>query len=66
MKNRIAIGLMMFVSLHAANAQTSFGRTAGLFGVSEIGSAQYTIPVRTPPGLLREPLDARSDDGITT
>src|SRR5580692_2051648 len=51
MKNRIAIGLMMFAaSLHGANAQSSFGRTPGKFAVSQIGTPQYSIPIWTPPG----------------
>src|SRR3984957_9506640 len=27
-----------------------FGRTVGSFGVSQIGSAQYSIPIWAPPG----------------
>jgi hypothetical protein len=37
-------------SLHAAHAQSSFGRTAGHFGVSASGSAQYSIPIWAAPG----------------
>src|SRR5258708_3877612 len=29
---------------------SSFGRTPGKFGVSSIGSAQYSIPIWAPPG----------------
>src|ERR1700722_10757141 len=51
MKSRVVFGLIVFLaSLHAANAQSSFGRTAGKFDVSQIGNAQYSIPLWTPPG----------------
>ena len=51
MKSRIAFGLIIFLaSVQAAHAQSSFGRTAGKFGVSAIGSAQYQIPIWAPPG----------------
>jgi|ERR1700723_501493 len=51
MKNRFAFGLIVLLASHqAANAQSSFGRTPGKFGVSSIGTAQYTIPIWTPPG----------------
>jgi hypothetical protein len=51
MKSRVALGAIVCLTyLHAANAQSSFGRTVGSFGVSQIGSAQYSIPIWAPPG----------------
>jgi RHS repeat-associated protein len=41
--------LLSLVSVHTVDA-SSFGRTAGQFGVSAIGSAQYSVPIWTPPG----------------
>jgi RHS repeat-associated protein len=50
MTSRITIVLILLVaSIQTANAQ-SFGRTAGKFGVSAIGSTQYSIPIWVPPG----------------
>jgi RHS repeat-associated protein len=51
MKNLFSVGLLVSVAvLQPANAQTSFGRTPGHFGVSQVGSAQYSIPIWAPPG----------------
>jgi RHS repeat-associated protein len=49
MISRITIVLILLVSpFQTANA--SFGRTAGQFGVSSSGTAQYSIPIWAPPG----------------
>ncbi|HEX3912076.1 MAG TPA: FG-GAP-like repeat-containing protein [Steroidobacteraceae bacterium] len=51
MTSRIALGLIVFLcSLHVAEAQSSFGRTKGQFAVSSSGSAQYSVPIKVPPG----------------
>jgi hypothetical protein len=51
MTRKIVFGLIASLTfLHAAQAQSSFGRTPGRFNVSAIGSAQYSIPIWTPPG----------------
>jgi hypothetical protein len=48
---RITIALVLFGgALQAAQAQ-SFGRTPGQFNVSNVGSAVYSIPIFTPPGI---------------
>jgi hypothetical protein len=50
MIRRIALVVLLSVlSLRMVDA-SSFGRTPGNFGVSPIGSAQYSIPIWTPPG----------------
>jgi hypothetical protein len=51
MKIWLPIALIIVVgSFQSANAQASFGRTAGQFGVSQTGSARYSIPIWAPPG----------------
>jgi RHS repeat-associated protein len=50
MISRIAITLVLIcLSIQAVDA-SSFGRTTGKFGVSQVGTAQYAIPIWTPPG----------------
>src|SRR5258708_1644275 len=50
MIRRIAlVALLSVLSVRIVDA-SSFGRTPGKFGVSPIGSAQYWIPIWTPPG----------------
>jgi RHS repeat-associated protein len=51
MISRITLALVLFgASFQAAQAQ-SFGRTPGQFSVSNVGSAVYSIPIFTPPGI---------------
>jgi hypothetical protein len=50
MITRIAVTLVLLVASIQSTSASSFGRTSGHFGVSAIGSAQYTIPIWTPPG----------------
>jgi RHS repeat-associated protein len=50
MISRIAITLVLIsLSIQTVDA-ASFGRTSGKFAVSQIGTAQYSIPIWTPPG----------------
>jgi RHS repeat-associated protein len=50
MIRRVAIvALLSVLSVRIVDA-SSFGRTPGKFGVSPIGSAQYSIPIGVPPG----------------
>jgi len=49
MIRRVAFVLLSVLSVQVVDA-SSFGRTAGKFGVSANGSAQYSIPIWTPPG----------------
>ena len=52
MKIRLAIALVaMMVSGLSMSAFGAFGRTQGQFAVSQMGSAQYSIPIWTPPGI---------------
>jgi hypothetical protein len=50
---RITIALLALTgwSLQAAQAQTAIARTVGQGTVSPTGSAQYSIPLWTPPGI---------------
>jgi RHS repeat-associated protein len=71
MKSRWIFGLIVsLASVHAANAQNSFGRTLGHFAVSSTGSGQYTIPFPIPrgPGGVQPNISLRYDsqlgDGI--
>jgi RHS repeat-associated protein len=43
--------LTVSLSLLGPHAFAAEGRTVGHFGVSRVGSAQYTIPIWTPPGI---------------
>jgi RHS repeat-associated protein len=50
MIRRVAlVALLSVLSVRIVDA-SSFGRTPGKFGVSPIGSAQYSIPIWAPPG----------------
>jgi RHS repeat-associated protein len=50
MIRRVAlVALLSVLSVRFVDA-SSFGRTAGQFGVSPVGSAQYSIPIWAPPG----------------
>ena len=50
MINRIFFALLVSIVCVSGTEASSFGRTAGQFGVSATGSAQYSIPIWTPPG----------------
>jgi RHS repeat-associated protein len=71
MVNRLPIVLTSIVAfVLSANALAAVGRTPGQFGVSATGSAQYTIPIWTPPGVrgvqphLALVYDSQSPHGI--
>jgi RHS repeat-associated protein len=52
MTSRLSIAIVTCaLALMCGVAQAAAGRTAGQFGVSSVGSAQYTIPIWTPPGI---------------
>src|ERR1700733_3899467 len=50
MIRRVALVALLSVLFVRIVDASSFGRTAGNFGVSPTGSTQYTIPIWTPPG----------------
>jgi YD repeat-containing protein len=50
MNIRLPIALIMLIAFYQSADASSVGRTAGQFGVSQTGSAQYSIPIWTPPG----------------
>jgi hypothetical protein len=46
----ILVLVTLFALLCGASADAIEGRTPGQFAVSQSGSAQYSIPIWTPPG----------------
>gem|GEM_PF-5732420 len=50
-RKSLVIALCLSSITSGALASTSTGRTAGQFTVSPVGSAHYTIPLWTPPGI---------------
>jgi hypothetical protein len=50
MISRIAIIVLILLVSPFQTANASVGRTPGHFNVSALGSAQYSIPIWTPPG----------------
>jgi hypothetical protein len=52
MISRITVAIFSLVaSLSSTDAFAAVGRTPGQFAVSSTGSAQYSIPIWTPPGI---------------
>jgi len=51
MRTPFLVALTVLVSLLGAQAPAAVGRIPGQFGVSPLGSAQYSIPLWTPPGI---------------
>jgi Salmonella virulence plasmid 65kDa B protein len=51
MKSRLFATLLILIASYQTAEATSFGRTPGQFAVSSFGSAQYSIPIWTPPGI---------------
>jgi len=52
MVSRLVIAMAgVLASMLSLDALAAFGRTAGTFAVSQKGSAQYAIPIWTPPGV---------------
>jgi hypothetical protein len=52
MVSRIPLAILVLVaSLSFTNAFAAVGHTQGQFAVSPAGSAQYSIPIWTPPGI---------------
>ena len=71
MFNRLAIVLITIViCMFSAGAFAAVGRTGGQFAVSAAGSAQYAIPIWTPPGIrgiqpaLALAYDSQNGDGL--
>ena len=50
MKIQLPIALIILVASYPIAEASSIGRTPGQFGVSRMGSAQYSIPIWAPPG----------------
>jgi RHS repeat-associated protein len=51
MNIRLPIVLLALIASYQPAEASSFGRTVGQFDVSHSGSAQYSIPIWTPPGI---------------
>src|SRR5580692_90867 len=50
MNIRLPIALIILVASYPIAEASSIGRTPGQFGVSRMGSSQYSIPIWAPPG----------------
>jgi hypothetical protein len=51
MKSLLISTLYILIASNQVADATSFGRTPGQYAVSSTGSAQYSIPIWTPPGI---------------
>lgn len=52
MISRRTVAILSLIAwLSFSNALAAVGRTPGQFAVSSTGSAQYSIPIRTLPGM---------------
>jgi len=51
MKSRLFCTLLIVVASYQTANANSFGRTPGEYAVSSTGSARYSIPIWTPPGI---------------
>jgi virulence plasmid B protein len=51
MKHLLVVTFVLLIAAFQTALANSFGRTAGQFEVSPTGSAQYSIPIWTPPGI---------------